>query len=68
MHRTNASFLLPMIEAIPYPDREDFMTNAGKLWYEKNTQGMLPSLSIYDIRTVERFALYSCTLSRVSIP
>src|SRR3989442_1044151 len=53
-------------ESIAYPDHEEFLTSAGKVWCGRNAEGVLPSLSIYDIRTGEKFGKYSCTLSRVS--
>jgi len=55
-------------ESVPIPHRKEFMTAAGKAWCQKNTQGVLPSLSIYDYGTGGWFGTYSCTFSRVSLP
>lgn len=55
-------------ESIAFPDREEFMTGAGKAWCGKNTEGALLSLSVYDIRTGERFGQYSCFFRRASVP
>ena len=54
-------------ESVPIPHRKEFMTAAGKAWCQKNTQGVLPSVSIYDYRG-GWFGTYSCTFSRVSLP
>ena len=57
-------------ESIPFPDRKDAIERVGRVWCndQSNTNELLPTLNIFDIRTGERFGKYSCRLSSVSLP
>jgi hypothetical protein len=51
-------------EAIPYPDRKDFVARIGRVWCGKaHGIGFSPSLRIRDIRTGKSLGGYGC-LSR----
>jgi len=57
-------------EAIPYPDRREFIEAVGKFWCDSKPRAkeLWPTLSFFDIRSGERFGKYACRLHQVSIP
>ena len=57
-------------ETIPFPDRKGFIEEIGKVWCgdKSNVDELLPTLSLYDIRTGDRVGKYSCMLSHVWLP
>jgi hypothetical protein len=54
-------------ENVPYPDRENVVTQLGKAWCDNVDHTLLASVSINDIRTGDRLASYSCVIGHTSL-
>jgi hypothetical protein len=55
------------LDAVPFPDRERFVTQAAQSWCAAVDHLYLPTVTIKDIRTGDGLASYSCVTGHASL-